>query len=131
MFESIQKSQFSLKNPLKMKVVLLFLAISISYCVASCPPNSVSTRGPLFTCDYEGVQRRESIEQKSVRLNCPKEGFGNVNDGCNVNFCKDGLIMGSTYIGCNANYNRCTVGSSYKTADKVCICEADGLLKCA
>ncbi len=112
-----------------MKVVLLILAISISYCVASCPPNSVSTKGDLVACDNEGVERYESIEQKSARLNCG--ATGSVNDGCNVNFCKDGLITGSTYRLCEQNYNRCTVGSSYNTADKVCNCGADGLLKCA
>jgi hypothetical protein len=51
--------------------------------------------------------------------------------GAMLIFVRNGLIIGAGRMRCYVGYEKCTVGSSYETADKVCTCGADGLLKCA
>ncbi len=120
-----------------MKFVALFTIVLISGYVANangevvCKPNIVITRTrEICTCDSQNVKRCETPKEVEARLTC--EPNGSVFDGCNWCGCDaNGKILHCTEKLClGYEFGPCTVGKTYKTADKSCVCGNDGQLNC-
>jgi hypothetical protein len=93
-----------------------------------CPPNTIYLPdGDLISCDSQGVQRQETDEEKwTLRLKCGDDLEKYVYDGCNSCMC-DGMCTDGS---CISSYEPCTIGETYRTAGKKCICGKDGQLNC-
>jgi hypothetical protein len=120
-----------------MKSVIFFTIFLISWCVATeygngtCKPNIVMTgTREICTCDTRNVKRCETREEADARLICGLDG--SVFDGCNWCDCDaNGKIRGCTEMLClGYDLEPCTVGKTYKTAGKNCLCGNDSQLNC-